>query len=125
MVATVHFPSLFEVNELMDLIQGDLLSADSTPLESVLFSPAEENIAQVDTLSDYVFQNRPRMQRCACSLTRVHCHSIRLSACFCLFLFLSHAHTHTHCKICLWCQAALSLESLHNTLESTHQTLVL
>lgn len=67
-------------------------------------------------LSDYVLQNRPKMQCRACLLI--------LSVYF--FVSLSYTHTHaTHCKIFLWSLAAPPLESLHNTLESTHQTLVL
>lgn len=58
------------------------------------------------------------------SLSHVYYHPLCLS--FSLSLAFAHIHTHaTHCKICLWCLAALSLESLHNTLESTHQTFVL
>lgn len=46
----------------------------------------------MDTLSDYVLENRPRMQCRACSLTLSCVLSFSLS--ICLSLPLSHKHTH-------------------------------
>lgn len=77
----------------MDPIQGDLLSVHTAHLfESVWFSPAEENVALVDTLSDYVLENRPRMQCRPCSLTL----SCVLSSSVSIYLSVSPTLSQTH-----------------------------
>lgn len=117
------FLSLFEVNELMDRIQGDLLSANSTPLWGclVFFSRGKRSRSGHVVKLCFGKQAKDAVPH-SLILLCIAIPSIYLS----VSASSSHTHTHaTHCKICLWCLSALSVESLHNTLESTHQTLVL
>lgn len=118
------FLSLFEVNELMDLIQRDLLSANSTPLWVCLVFSCRGKRSSSGHAVRLCFGKQAK-DAMPCSLAHsLMCIVILSVSSVCLSLPLSHTHA-THCKIFLWCLAALSLESLQNTLESTHQTLVL
>lgn len=73
------FILLFEVDELMDLIQRDLLSVTAHLFKSVWCSSAEKNEAQVDMLSDCVLKNRSQMQCHACSVLPLCIFSFHLS----------------------------------------------
>lgn len=113
-------PSLSESTDLTDLIQGDLTSVKSTPLWVCLVSSCRGKWSSCGHTVRLCF-GKQAMDATLFWLTRplyVSCYFL------CLSLPFFHIHT-THCKVCLWCLSALSLEWLHNTLESTHQTLVL
>lgn len=61
--------------------------------ESVWFPPAEENEAQVDTLSHYVLENRPWMQCRACSIALSCVLSFPLSVCHVVPFLLTYTCT--------------------------------
>lgn len=88
------------------------------------------------SLFGFLLQRKMKLMQTHCQImfwkTGYGCNTVLAhSSSLCVLLFplsvspfFFHIHT-THCKVCLWCLSALSLEWLHNTLESTHQTLVL
>lgn len=78
---------------------GDLQSATAHLLKSVWFSPAEENVAQVDTLSDNVFENRPRMG-CLLTLLCIVVLSVDLPFFFFPFLTCAHKQPPTERSVC-------------------------
>lgn len=103
-VVKVYFLCLFEVNELMDLIQGDLPSVNSTPPQVCLVFSCRGKRSSSGHAVRLCFGKQAKDATLACSLMCIVILSVDLPVCPPPPLSLSFSHMHsyaTHCKICL------------------------
>lgn len=77
------FLSLFEVNELMDLIQGDFLSVNRTPLWVCLVFSCRRKLSSSGHTVRLCFRKQAK-DAMLCLLSHVYCHSLCLSVCLSL-----------------------------------------
>lgn len=95
------FLSLFEVNELMDLIQGDWLSVNSTPPQVYLLCSHWGQCSLSECPVRFCFGEQDG-EALMCVLI--------LSACLPDCLPFLPSFMHIYWEHCLWCLAALSIE---------------